>query len=157
MKKYLLLFVALIMLLGTACEDALDIRTKSLTTRTSSTEFVTYDEKIAFLKTYFNCPSEIIDAGYHINYLDNGTGLFPIGPSEWQYSIAVKINPDDIHLWIEDAEEVEESELNTLWWIEPNIQDWPLEGPVTYYKHRHQYHTIVYEEQGILLVHIFAI
>lgn len=62
----------------------------SLTTDSRSTSFEDKEEKLAFLQKYFDMPSEVVDAEYHIVYQDNSQGAVP-GLSEWEIRAALQV------------------------------------------------------------------
>lgn len=61
------------------------------------------------------CTSEILDTDYYIEYHDNSRGLIS-GPSDWDIIVAVKVNINDITLWIHDIAEISYEQINTRWW-----------------------------------------
>ncbi len=68
------------------------------TTDTYSKTLGNTQDKILFLKKYFQLRTEVEDAEFHIVYQDNSTGILA-GPSDWSYKIALKVHPDSIDKW----------------------------------------------------------
>lgn len=68
------------------------------TTDTHSKTLGNTQDKILFLKKYFQLRTEVEDTEFHLVYQDNSTGLLA-GPSDWSYAIALKVHPDSIDKW----------------------------------------------------------
>jgi len=124
---------------------------QNLTTDTWSSSFQDTAQKIDFLKKYVTCPSGVIDTEFHINYHDNGTGLVP-GPSDWNITVAVQINPADLLLWIADMHETSSEEVDLKWWDELLLQGWNRsENPIFYQWEQHWTYLVAYPESGVVL------
>lgn len=110
-------------------------------TDTWSAGFSSSEERLAFLAEYLITPGEVLDAEYHIVYHDNSTGLIP-GPSDWDVRVALKINPDDIELWLDGFASISPEEIDlTLWdglssdsisWDGKNAEYYRREGEFSY-------------------------
>ena len=72
-----------------------------LTTNTSSTEFKTSAERVAFLRRYLNLRTQVTDAAFHIVFHDNHRNL--PGPSDCSVVAAVKVTPADGPAWLAGA------------------------------------------------------
>jgi len=129
---------------------------EDLTTDTWSSEIKDPGEKIQFLETYVNCPAEVLDTEYHIIYQDNSTGLVP-GPSYWKVAAAIKINPGDSAKWIDDMEAVSETDIDMNWWKDLSVDEWTLNGPVSYYKRpKDKSYLVVYNETDVVLKYFYT-
>jgi hypothetical protein len=101
-------------------------QTPSLTTDTISWQFPTTDEKLAFLQTYLNLPTDVEAIEYHIVFHDNSGGRVP-GPSDWDMRVIVKVAPEDVQAWIESLSETDET--FDLFWAHDLAKDWITSNP----------------------------
>jgi hypothetical protein len=129
---------------------------ENLSTDTWSSIFEDQEDKIDFFKKYVACPTEILDAEYHIDFHDNSGGFVP-GPSDWKICAAIKVDAGDIAAWTDGLVVVPEEDIDMTWWNELDTADWDFSGTAAYYKRPGwQTYLVVYEKQGILLKYIFA-
>jgi len=165
-KFLFILFILSCLVLLLSCNFSDGTPNEDLTTDTWSTELENHDEKIQFLKEYVECPSEVLDAEYHIIFQDNSKGFVP-GPSYWTVSAAIKINNSDIDEWTSDMEEVSKEQIDTNWWSNLNITDWNIsdwnindwilnDSTACYKRPNESSYLVVYDEQGILLKYFYT-
>ena len=153
MKRILSSATAILLLL--LCLSACSIigLRENRSTDTRSTDFKNFDEKIAFLKEYIQDPTEILDAEYHIMYWDNSSGLLP-APSDWDMTMAIKLNPQDIPQWLDGMHEVTKKEIDMSWWDElyPTLDSWNLGEPSAYYERDDSFsYLVLYRESNVIL------
>ena len=77
------------------CDDSVDIPE---TTLSSSDQFTTLTEKVAFLERYVNFRRAYEDLAFLIDYRNNGGGFIP-GPSEWDIRILASVPEHEIEQW----------------------------------------------------------
>jgi hypothetical protein len=108
----------------TACDmaGARGATTASLTTDTSSAQFATDAEKIAFLRRYVTLYSAVETTEFHIVYHDNASGRIA-GPSDWDMRVALKIAPADAPAWTSDLQEVSPAGIDLSWATDLPLSD----------------------------------
>lgn len=146
----------LLILLFSACSIVGKDDSENKTTNTWSTSFDNQLDKVDFLKQYLICPSEVFDTEYHIEYHDNSRGLIP-GPSDWDIIVAVKVNTNDIPLWVDDMAEISHEQINTKWWDDLQLENenWDLSSqPVCYKRANSSSYIAVYDKAGIILKYV---
>ena len=123
------------------------------TTDTWSTEFYSQKDKIVFLAEYLIMPSEVLDAEYHIVYYDNSGGVIP-GPSDWDVRVALKIQPNDLPLWLDGFVSAPEKDINLSWWDELSSAnfEWGNDGAEYYRRSDVSFsYLVVFPEAGVIL------
>ncbi|HKO49438.1 MAG TPA: hypothetical protein VJV79_17035 [Polyangiaceae bacterium] len=73
----------------------------SRTTNTDSNSFASSKERLEFVSRYVTLPAAATDASFRIVFHDNSQGL--PGPSDWDLSVALRVNPSDRQRWLEGA------------------------------------------------------
>ncbi len=115
------------------------------TTDTLSSSFNNKEEKINFLKSYINLPTEIKDSEYHLIYF-SGSGI-GVGPSEWDFKILVKIAPENLAKWLENIKESTE-EFDLSWAKELLPDNWQISSGPKYYLRSGE--LTVFEDEAII-------
>jgi hypothetical protein len=113
-----------------------------LTTHTSSREFATPEERVAFLARYLKLHSPVSDAAFSIDYMDNG-----FAPSDWDIRAAMRVLPASVPAWLEDAHPLDEEFAYRR--IVP--ETWVHEEPVLY--RRQTTRIAVFPAGGVIVVH----
>jgi hypothetical protein len=134
---------------------------ESRTTDTRSASFTEKDEKLSFMTKYLVCFSEVEDVEYHIVYQDNSASqrIDVPGPSDWDIRAAIKVRPDDVHLWAEGYEEVGSHEINMLWWSELTTEEisWDASHEAGYYKRPgSRSYAVIFPDDGIVLKRLWT-
>lgn len=124
----------------------------SMSTDTSSSKFVSVDEKKAFLAKYIKMKSDIIDTEYHIVFHDNSRGL--PAPSDYDMKIAVLVDKNNLNNWIDGYTEISQKEIDLKWCKELNLNPskWNLSVQSKFYKSDSN-SKIIYEN-GVILMHL---
>ena len=156
MKKFLLCTIFMLVFLSSCSFNGANLSSEELTTDTWSAGIANHEDKIKFMEKYIKCPTEVLDAEYHIVFQDNSKGLVP-GPSDWRIAAAIRVHGSDIDKWISDMEEVSENQIDQTWWAGLAIQNWDINNSVSYYKRpNEQSYLAVYPKQGILLKYFYT-
>jgi len=156
MKKHIFFILIFTLVLGTSCSKSTG-STTNMTTDTWSTAITNHDEKINFMKKYIGCPTDVLDAEYHIVYHDNSGGRVP-GPSDWTIAAAIKINPGDMARWTGGMDEISSDQVDTAWWDGLNISAWAFSGAGIYYKQPNENSFLaVYQEDGVILKYAYTV
>jgi hypothetical protein len=79
-------------------------RVRSMSTDTHSKQFATDADKIQFLKRYLSLPTAVEATEFHVVYHDNSGGGIP-GPSDWDIQAVLKVAPQDLSAWTQNAKE----------------------------------------------------
>lgn len=67
-------------------------------TQTSSSQFATHAEKVAFLEKYETSGRTYVNLDYQISYYNNSGGGVP-GPSDWDIRIVAQVPAAELKLW----------------------------------------------------------
>jgi hypothetical protein len=126
---------------------ALAKESSSLTTDTTSSQFATNKEKIAFLERYLKLPTKVEAAEFHIVYYDNSQGRVP-GPSDWDMRVIVKVAPENIDRWLESLAET--TEPFDITWVYEFAKDWQLTSSPKFFMG--DKHVAVFEVGGVVVV-----
>lgn len=128
-----------------------------MTTDTWSSSFDTPEDRIAFLEPYLKFSSDVLDTEYHVFYQDNTKGLVP-GPSYWTYSVMIRVQPEDVSLWVKDygkaIDETAAEEIDFSHWdgLPFGAGEWSVESEPLCYQGGHADESLlIYEAEGILL------
>jgi hypothetical protein len=117
----------LLLLALTACgaPGAGEDTSATLTTDTSSAQFATDAEKLAFLRRYVTLYSAVETTEFHIFHHDNAGGRAP-GPSDWDMRVALKVAPADVAAWTSGLHEIDGADVDLSWGTDllPNIPRW---------------------------------
>ncbi len=105
------LIIVLVLLVATSCTDAgvlsdQDSEDANLSTDTTSDEFATAAERIAFAQQYVVFQGPVMDVHFDIVYFDNSDDRLP-GPSDWDMTFVFVVDPSTVASWTEghiDAE-----------------------------------------------------
>lgn len=127
------------------------------TTKTSSKQFATKEERLEFLKKYLKEYSPINDAEYFIEFYNNVSRV--PGPSEWDITVALKVPQDKINDWVIDFDEVNEEDIKLSWWDLLKLDDkgWYRNSKPKFYKRKGQMvYVVIYENEGIILKRVTA-
>jgi hypothetical protein len=129
----------------------------ALTTRTSSSQFSTQQEKLQFLKKYLTFYSDVYMAEYYIDFQDNSYGLVP-GPSEWDIIVSLKVPKDSIKKWIDGFQKIEPNEIDLNVWDRLNLvpSKWSTKSKPAYYKRPDQMVYLVVYDEGIIFKRVAA-
>lgn len=113
-----LMILVLILLLSAGCIAPIaQSPAGNRSTDTSSSDFSTDTEKVAFLEQYVRFHSTVDKAEFRVIYHDNSGGRLP-GPSDWDIQAVMHVA--DTALWIKDKTKVEPFDLA---WAEPFYRD----------------------------------
>ena len=108
-------------------------------------------EKKETLKKYLKKQSGVQDSEYHIWFMDNGGGRVP-GPSDYNITLALKIETDSINNWVGYLEPTKPFKIDDWDVLKLNPKIWNLKGEVNYYRSSIGYELkIVFKEQNIVL------
>ena len=129
-----------------------DTERESLTTDTQSADFATAEEKLDFLAPYLTPFGEILDAEHHIIFYDNSGGLVP-GPSDWDIRAALKINPDELPLWLEGFSPIPSNEIDLSIWdaLPSDTISWDKDAAICYRRENSFAYIITFPDSDIIL------
>jgi hypothetical protein len=83
-------------------------------TVTSSSEFTTLKEKVAFLNQYVAFERNYKQLDFFISYRNNSGGMVP-GPSDWDIRVVAQVPPAELENWFSGMKKAEKQEID---WIE---------------------------------------
>ena len=93
MKRLFVLLVATLLMAGCGGPPS-----GPPSTQTSSSQFTTITEKIAFLEKYVMFRRAYVNLDYQISYHNNSGGGVP-GPSDWDIRIVAQVPAAELKLW----------------------------------------------------------
>jgi hypothetical protein len=132
--------------------------TTSLTTDTSSGQFATDAEKMAFLRRYVVLSSAVETAEFHILYHDNSGGRVP-GPSDWDMRVALNMAPADVSAWTSGLKESDGAGVDLSPGTEPlpNKSRWAhTSQPQVYQRANSDVIVAVFAAEAIVLKHLWT-
>ncbi len=124
-------------------------KSSSRSTDTKSASMKSRELKLAFLKDYMACPSEVLDTEFDLVLHDNSGSLLS-GPSDADFKAAVKVKPDHVVKW---AEHCVAARLDVRpAWVGPLVDKrpgWDVSGQPDTYKCG-QEERIIHVKEGVI-------
>ena len=109
------------------------------------------NQKKETLKKYLKKQSGIQDSEYHFWFMDNGGDRIP-GPSDYNITLALKIETDSIDNWVGYLEPTRPFNISSWESLELNVKNWELKGTPKYYRSSLGTEIkVVFKEQNIVL------
>jgi hypothetical protein len=104
--KILLPFLSLIIL---GCSES-----GPPSTATTSSEFATLEEKVAFLNQYVSFDRSYEQLDFSVTYHNNSGGMVP-GPSDWDIRIVARVPSAELGNWSSELKKIQSPEIE---WVE---------------------------------------